>query len=263
MSAKTKRDLAAMWDRVDYLFVDEVFMIGCGMLHNISLALTEAKGNTKVFGGINVILAGDFAQLPPIGDCRLYKDINTSLLAAGATNRAQGKVLGQLSFETVMILQETMRQSGDENARFMELLNRLQDGVCNKDDNNMLAEQRLRFNDDTNKENGWEFAPVIVSNNTMRDAIHHAAAEVFACHLGSKLQWYHSIDTHQRSLIEDPALIQKLEEQHSGQTKHRLHKIPLVIRMPIAINQNFDVAAGVVNGSVMKWRFSCSFCFIL
>ena len=50
---------------VDYLFIDEVSMIGCEMLHNISRALTEAKGSMMAFGGVNVIFAGDFAQLTP------------------------------------------------------------------------------------------------------------------------------------------------------------------------------------------------------
>ena len=45
------------------------------------------------------------------------------------------------------------------------------------------------------------------------------------------------------------SVIEKLEEQHSGQTKHRLRRIPLVVGMPVVINQNPDVAAGVVNGS--------------
>jgi len=77
-SAKTKRDLAAMWEGVDYLFIDEVSMIGCKMLHNVSGALTEAKGKTTTFGGVSIIFAGDFAQLPPIGDVRLYKNIDTA-----------------------------------------------------------------------------------------------------------------------------------------------------------------------------------------
>ncbi|KAJ3911582.1 hypothetical protein F5877DRAFT_55152, partial [Lentinula edodes] len=34
----------------------------------------------------------------------------------------------------------------------------------------------------------------------------------------------------------------------SGQTNHRLGRIPLVIGMPIMITQNFDVQGGVVNG---------------
>jgi len=49
------RDLVAMWEGVDYLFIDEVSMIGCNFLLQISEALTAAKGNSSLFGGINII----------------------------------------------------------------------------------------------------------------------------------------------------------------------------------------------------------------
>ncbi|KAJ7086529.1 hypothetical protein C8R44DRAFT_531153, partial [Mycena epipterygia] len=39
MSSKARRDLMAMWEGVDYLFIDEVSMIGCGLLSDISEAL--------------------------------------------------------------------------------------------------------------------------------------------------------------------------------------------------------------------------------
>ena len=251
ISAKTKRDLAAMWDGVDYLFIDELSMIGCEMLQNISRALTEAKGMTTAFGGVNVILAGDFAQLPPIGDTRLYKDINTTSSNAGVTNRAQGKILGRLlwlSFEAVVILHETMRQSGSENDAFVDLLGRLRDGVCNGSDFDMLSSRCMRLGS-LPDDDSWKSAPVVVTNNASRDAINRRAAEVFAERAGKELHWYHAIDTHRKNTIRDEALIEKLEGQHSGQTKHRLRRIPLAIGMPVAINQNFDVTAGVVNGS--------------
>jgi hypothetical protein len=252
MSTKTKNDLSAMWEGVDYLFVDEVSMIGCEMLHNISRALTEAKGKTSVFGGVSVIMAGDFAQLPPIGDTRLYKDVNTTSLTAASTNRAQGKILGRLlwlSFETVVFLQETMRQNGCENVEFVDLLQRLRNGACTKEDFDVLKGRVLQRNMLADKGKNDDFTPVIVTNNATRDAINCRAAEAFAKQAGSVLHWYHAIDTHKKSRVTDTALIEKLEEQHSGQTKHRLRRIPLVIGMPVAINQNFDVAAGVVNGS--------------
>ncbi|KAF8204730.1 hypothetical protein BJ912DRAFT_825534, partial [Pholiota molesta] len=37
--SKTKRDLVAMWEGVDYFFIDEISMIGCSMLYKISQAL--------------------------------------------------------------------------------------------------------------------------------------------------------------------------------------------------------------------------------
>ncbi|KAH9855234.1 hypothetical protein C2E23DRAFT_724563, partial [Lenzites betulinus] len=36
---KTKRDLEAMWDGVDYLLIDEVSMVGCKLLARVSEAL--------------------------------------------------------------------------------------------------------------------------------------------------------------------------------------------------------------------------------
>ena len=39
-----------------------------------------------------------------------------------------------LSFETVVILEETTRQAGPENAGFVGLLQRPRDGVCDEDD---------------------------------------------------------------------------------------------------------------------------------
>ena len=251
-SAKTKKDLAAMWEGIDYLFVDELSMIGCEMLHDVSRALSVAKGSTAAFGGVNMIFAGDFAQLPPIGDTRLYKDINTSSVGAAVNNRAQGKVLGRLlwlSVETVVILHETMRQSGSGNAGFVDLLHRLRDGFCDEGDYEVLASRSLGRLSQRDKCGDWKFVPVIVTSNATRDAINCEAAQAFAEQVGKPLHWYHAIDTHKRATVTDPDLIKKLESQHSGQTKHRLRRIPLVIGMPVAINQNFDVAAGVVNGS--------------
>ncbi|KAJ7462927.1 hypothetical protein FB451DRAFT_957188, partial [Mycena latifolia] len=39
-SAKNKRDLMTMWEGVDYLFIDEISMVGCALLHDISHALS-------------------------------------------------------------------------------------------------------------------------------------------------------------------------------------------------------------------------------
>lgn len=66
-----------MWEGVDYLFIDEVSMVECSLLLQVSQALIEAKGNTGLFGGVNVIFAGDFAQLPPVVMKSLYAKIGT------------------------------------------------------------------------------------------------------------------------------------------------------------------------------------------
>jgi len=148
-----------------------------------------------------------------------------------------------------VILQETMRQSGMENNSFVDLWHRLHDGVCNDRDYELFPARNLHNGLIVDNGEEWEFSPVIVTSNATRDAINHKAAEAFAEQAGTQLHWYYPIDTHRKAVITDEALIEKLESQHSGQTKHRLRRIPLAIGMPVAVNQNFDVAAGVVNGS--------------
>ena len=41
-------------------------MISCNFLLKISEALTEAKQKMSAFRGMNIIFAGNFAQLPPV-----------------------------------------------------------------------------------------------------------------------------------------------------------------------------------------------------
>lgn len=68
---KAKEDLITMWQSVDYLFIDEVSMIGCNLLYAIHEALCIVKENNQPFGGVNIIFAGDFAQLPPVRETHL------------------------------------------------------------------------------------------------------------------------------------------------------------------------------------------------
>lgn len=71
-SAKSRCDLIAKWVGMDFLLVNEVSVIGCKMLVSIHEALCIAKGNDMPFGDMNVVFAGDFAQLPPVGQRSLY-----------------------------------------------------------------------------------------------------------------------------------------------------------------------------------------------
>ena len=57
-----------------YLVVDEKSMIGLRLLANVDsrLCQTFLYSSSEVFGGISVILVGDFYQLPPVKQRPLY-----------------------------------------------------------------------------------------------------------------------------------------------------------------------------------------------
>lgn len=58
----------AIWKATEILVIDEVSMLSLklfNMLNDIGKAI---RGNTRPFGGIQLIFCGDFYQLPPVGD---------------------------------------------------------------------------------------------------------------------------------------------------------------------------------------------------
>ena len=80
----TMAQVRSRLDGVDYIFLDEVSMISCYELYKISAQLAKARNNMDVpFGGINMIFAGDFAQLMPVQGQALYNgNVGTSVDAS-------------------------------------------------------------------------------------------------------------------------------------------------------------------------------------
>lgn len=247
---KSKRDLIAMWQAVDYLLIDEVSMISCNLLVQIHEALCEAKENSALFGGVNIVFAGDFAQLPPVGQRGLHRKINTY---AVTTVKGQNAVFGRLlwlSITTVVLLKIVMRQTGDHNVQFLEVLSRLRVGTCTEEDYELLSSRIVSKVKPEWNDGGWLHAPVIVSTNEVKDVINVRATLTFAEYTKRPVHWYYCIDKHNGRKINSPELREHFYTLHSGATGHRLGKIPLVLGMPVMIGQNYDVSAGIVNGCI-------------
>ncbi|KAG1738067.1 hypothetical protein EDD22DRAFT_982341 [Suillus occidentalis] len=150
-------------------------MISCDFLTKIHDALVDAKGNTALFGGINIIFAGDFAQLSPVSGKQLYAHLD---LRQCATTQGQKSIFGRLfwlSMNTVVLLTKIMRQSGPENDRFVEFLAHLRQGKYDC---------------------GWRNAPIIVCDNESKDELNIRMTAAFAQRTGRTLHWYHCMDKH-------------------------------------------------------------------
>ncbi|KAJ7599726.1 hypothetical protein C8J56DRAFT_764852, partial [Mycena floridula] len=158
-------------------------MIGCPMLCDISAALSAAKENDAPFGGINIIFAGDFAQLPPVKQARLYSREYKYRAGKPVSAKIREKnILGRLlwlSIRKVVTLTENMRQKALENneksLRFIDLL------------------QRLLVEPDWNSDR-WKNTPIIVNNNESKDALNNAATYAFAHKTGRPVHMYYPTD---------------------------------------------------------------------
>ncbi|KAH8795881.1 hypothetical protein DL96DRAFT_1480497, partial [Flagelloscypha sp. PMI_526] len=204
------------------------------LLVKISEALLLAKDNEGLFGNINIIFAGDFAQISPVADPPLYASehrIARNSCLVNAQQTSAGHLLW-LSVDTVVMLTKIWRQEGD--ATFTDLLSRLREGRF------ISPSQPIEFDPNT---------PIIVESNALKDALNKRATLAYAKNTGQELHWYYANDSHKGQHITDPALQKKLETLTSSETEYRLTKIPLVIGMPVVVGLNFDVPGGVVNGT--------------
>jgi hypothetical protein len=66
-AAGARGEAGARWRRVAVLVIDEVSMLDGDFLDLIDLAARRARGDDRPFGGVQLVLCGDFHQLPPVG----------------------------------------------------------------------------------------------------------------------------------------------------------------------------------------------------
>mmetsp|Transcript_41942 Transcript_41942/g.72664 ORF Transcript_41942/g.72664 Transcript_41942/m.72664 type:complete len:407 (-) Transcript_41942:123-1343(-) len=114
---------------VKTIVIDEISMLSGEFLERASAGLSKVRQDSRPFGGIQVVLCGDFLQLPPVSS-------DSALQRPGAKRFAFQapcwKALGMQCFE----LTQNFRQS--EDMRFRETLQRLRNGQMSDQDRAML-----------------------------------------------------------------------------------------------------------------------------
>ncbi len=68
VSMKSKKYLKDHLEKVKVLILDEISMLHKNQLNLVDTVLKYFKNNDEPFGGVQVVLCGDFFQLPPIGN---------------------------------------------------------------------------------------------------------------------------------------------------------------------------------------------------
>ena len=143
LSPNLLHQLQLDWKNTQLLAIDEKSMVGLDTLNMINKRLREVKPDAfnTPFGGVSIVLMGDFAQLPPVGDKPLYfkgkvgkgkNDISVTQSKAAA--------LYQL-FDIAVHFTEIMRQQGPEEQWFREMLGRIVDGTFSMADWRALQTQ--------------------------------------------------------------------------------------------------------------------------
>lgn len=95
-----------LWERMKdlkVLIIDEVSMLSPQLFHSINTLLQTFKFNNEPFGGIQVILVGDFFQLPPVSkkptekrfafQADIWKELDLSICYLSTSHRHSDEVL--------------------------------------------------------------------------------------------------------------------------------------------------------------------------
>ncbi len=187
-SASTLTTVRERLRGIDYIFFDEISMCSSHDLYSISSKLCRISGNVDVvFGGFNLIFAGDFAQLPPpIGGemASLYSD---TLRRSMRSRWNQEQALGQVAWHMVtdvVILRQNMRQKHQsrQDARFRQALENMRYKSCTVTDVQFLKSLVISTIEN-GREGIWRQmgnTSIITGLNTNRDVINDIGVRRFA-----------------------------------------------------------------------------------
>lgn len=149
-----------------------------------------------------MILAGDFAQLPPIAKSSQLYNLKYSSLPKAATNYEQECVIGKLLWQQVtivVILKQNMRQTSQSNLdkKFRTCLENMRYGACTDDDIAFLrSRQANKYNPDAPSLKMPQFknVSVITGRNSYKDKLNEIGCIRFAQETGQQLEKFYSLD---------------------------------------------------------------------
>ncbi|KAJ7315245.1 hypothetical protein DFH08DRAFT_715897, partial [Mycena albidolilacea] len=156
------------------------------------------------FGGMNVIFAGDFAQLPPVSAKALYSpDSTVSPIIQGKMSildqkNTIGKIIWQ-QITTVVVLKQNMRQTAStpDDEKFRTALANMRFASCSKADLEFLQSRTIgnRPGRPTFKRKEFRNVSIITAFNAQKDKINELGSAKFAKEHGQDLTTFYSNDS--------------------------------------------------------------------
>ncbi|SJL05834.1 uncharacterized protein ARMOST_09170 [Armillaria ostoyae] len=201
ISKKSLAEVKGRLQGVDYMFLDEVSMLSCVDLYKISARLAMCLNKPELpFGGMNMIFAGDFAQLPPaIGGERASLYGPTDGIFA-SNRKSQEMAMGKAIWHqvtTVVILRQNMRQQSQtpEDDKLRGALAQMRYKVCTKMDIaflNSWVTSRPKAPKITDKD--FRNVAIITGLNVHKDEFNRIASARYAQETGQELTIFFSDD---------------------------------------------------------------------
>ena len=198
----TTAQLAKMLATVDIktlglIIIDEVSYVGSTMFGHIDQRLRELLGNDLPFGGVAVMLMGDFFQLPPVCDTALYSSAVDMFLRAehppgAASTSAPPSERSTYLFETFSLWELWINERAKDDPAHAELLDLIRmakpGSAC--EIAARIARIRTLTAADVRADGSWATTPVAVTSNPESQALAPVLSKAFArLHRRPRLTW--------------------------------------------------------------------------
>lgn len=216
----TRPASASAWRKCKRLIIDEVSMVDGDFFEKIEAVARYVRNNDKPFGGIQLILCGDFFQLPPVTKSSGYSQQSNENKRFCFQSTAWEKCI-EISFE----LKKVHRQKDNE---FVRILNSLRIGRVTPE-----IESRLLSTSDQRVEYEGIVATQLCSHTKDADLINQ-----------SKLA---RIEVEEKEFIatdSDPYSAKQLDSQVPAPGK-----LILKIGAQVMLLKNVNISDGLVNGA--------------
>lgn len=188
LSIATLQSLQSLFRGCRFLIIDEKSMIDVKMLSLIDDRLRAIHPTTSdyPFGGVNILLCGDFFQLPPVAGQPLYARSHTHVDAI------KGHQVYQ-AFDRTIRLVQVMRQQGEDEiaVRFRQALGELRTSqlseeswklLCTRVANQLSPHEVAAF--DSALRLYYTTEEVRLTNHTMLTGANQPVKRIKACHRG-------------------------------------------------------------------------------
>lgn len=138
------REVRARWTETDILVIDEISMLSGETFDLLSEVGSRVRGDDRPFGGLQLVMCGDFFQLPPVGlgkSCTFcFQSQTWKTLFYGGSGSSSSS--GDAPAAEMIFLHKGFRQN---DSVFLRVLNELRRGIVSSKTDQILTQKVTEY----------------------------------------------------------------------------------------------------------------------
>ena len=226
------------------IIFDEISMSHAAQLDRFDQDMRGVKGTDEPFGGLNVILLGDFAQLPPVKKMSLHSML-VKFEMRSLRNLNEAELRGLAVFKKFQVLFFTQQERSRDDPLHTGIIAKLRDLTSKNppvDDAVIKYLKDRQITEEELKKEKWRNATYIVKTNNEREAFNDVGIELYAKRMGEPyFTWV------------EPTYYKSDEVNDHGETlkeEYPFLKKSFCRGAPCIITKNVNPKKGIANGTM-------------